>query len=217
MGNFNFKINSISKLVVITLLLFSVVGMSALSSDHYARQEAAAKKQLKLDQPDSVVSARAFLTVYRVLMNPACMNCHPAGDVPLQGPDSKPHTMGVTRGIDGKGVTGLKCKNCHQDTNLPGLHMPPGNPNWHLPPANMKMVFQGKSPRELAKQLLDPKLNGGKSKADLIKHASEDKLVAGSWDHGEGKVVPPVSHAEFAKMMKVWIDKGAYLPPKELK
>jgi len=141
------------------------------------------------------------------------MNCHPKGDVPLQGADSRLHTMGVKRGMDGKGVTGLKCANCHQATNLPGLHMPPGNPNWHLPPADMKMVFEGKSPRELAKQLLNPKLNGGKTKADLIKHAAEDQLVFGSWDHGEGKSVPPVSHAEWVNQFKLWIEKGAYLPP----
>ena len=209
-----FKALKPQKIGIILLLFFSVLAMSALSSNEYAKVGTAEKLAHKDATKDSVISAKAFLAVYRVLMNPACMNCHPTGDVPLQGPDSHLHTMGVKRGIDGKGISGMKCANCHQATNLPGPHMPPGNPNWHLPPANMKMVFQGKSPRELARQLLNPKLNGGKSKADLIKHASEDQLVAGSWDHGEGKSVPPISHAEFARLFKVWIDKGAYLPAK---
>jgi hypothetical protein len=200
----------LNKTGVAAVLLSAVFGLSALSSREYQRSDIPKSKVNK----DSLVSARAFLGVYKVLMNPACMNCHPAGDIPLQGTDSHLHTMGVQRGIDGKGVTSMKCANCHQATNLPGPHMPPGNPNWHLPPANMKMVFQGRSPRQLAKQLLDPKLNGGKSKADLVKHASEDQLVAGSWNHGEGKSVPPISHAEFARLFKIWIDKGAYPPGK---
>ncbi len=42
-------------------------------------------------------------------------------------------------------------------------NMPPGNPNWHLPPPEMKMVFQGKTPGELARQLKDPDQNGHKT------------------------------------------------------
>ena len=204
----------LQKIAIGLFLTTAVLGMKTLSSNRYGKSDAFAGMASQNPKIDSVTSAKAFLQVYRVLMNPACMNCHPAGDIPLQGTDSHLHTMGVKRGVDGKGVTTMKCANCHQATNLPGLHMPPGNPNWHLPPANMKMIFEGKSPRQLAKQLLDPKLNGGKSKADLIKHASEDQLVAGSWNHGEGKSVPPISHAEFARQFKLWIDKGAYLPAK---
>jgi hypothetical protein len=78
---------------------------------------------------DSVESATAFLEVYKVLMNPRCMNCHPAGDRPLQGEDSHIHIMNVQRGKDGHGVYALKCSNCHQPENVPGVHTPPGNPN----------------------------------------------------------------------------------------
>ncbi|RZK73496.1 MAG: hypothetical protein EOO92_18420, partial [Pedobacter sp.] len=34
---------------------------------------------------DSVASVTAFKKVYSVLMSPRCMNCHPSGDIPLQG------------------------------------------------------------------------------------------------------------------------------------
>lgn len=90
---------------------------------------------------DSMASVKAFGEVYKVLMSPRCLNCHPAGDVPLQGDDSHIHTMLPRRGPDGKGLYAMKCANCHQDENTPGLHMPPGNPKWHLPPADMKMVL----------------------------------------------------------------------------
>jgi hypothetical protein len=163
---------------------------------------------------DSIGSQKAFLSAYKVLMSPRCMNCHPSGDIPLQGDDSHLHTQGVKRGIDGKGLYALKCANCHQPQNTPGLHMPPGNPKWHLPPANMKMVFQGKSPKELAAQLKDPKRNGNKTLAQLIDHVTNDKLVLGGWNPGDGRTLPPSSHAEFAKNFKAWIDKGAYLPSK---
>jgi hypothetical protein len=163
---------------------------------------------------DSVASVQAFMGVYKVLKSPRCMNCHPAGDAPLQGDDSHVHTMNVQRGIDGHGVYALKCSNCHQAQNTPGLHTPPGNPRWALPPADMKMVFQGRTPRQLAKQLLDPKQNGGKTKQQLIDHVTLDGIVLGGWNPGEGRTLPPVSHAEFARLFKTWIDKGAYLPAK---
>jgi hypothetical protein len=163
---------------------------------------------------DSVASVRAFMGVYKVLMSPRCMNCHPAGDAPLQGDDSHVHTMNVQRGIDGHGIYAVKCSNCHQAQNIPGLHTPPGNPAWALPPADMKMVFQGRTPRQLAKQLLDPKQNGGKSRQQLIDHATSDGIVLGGWNPGEGRTLPPMSHAEFARLFKTWIDKGAYLPGK---
>lgn len=164
--------------------------------------------------PDSLVSKKAFLQVYKVLMSPRCMNCHPSGDAPLQGDDSHVHTMGVLRGPDGTGLYALKCANCHQAVNTPGRGMPPGNPKWHLPPANMKMVFQGRTPRELAAQLLDPAKNGGKTKEQLIRHISSDTLVLAGWKPAEGLSLPPLGHAEFTKEFKLWIGKGAYLPDK---
>jgi hypothetical protein len=163
---------------------------------------------------DSVASVQAFMGVYKVLMSPRCMNCHPAGDAPLQGDDSHVHTMNVQRGVDGHGLYALKCQNCHQAQNAPGLHTPPGNPKWALPPADMRMVFQGRTPRQLAKQLLDPKQNGGKTKQQLIDHATSDGIVLGGWNPGEGRTLPPISHAQFATLFKTWIDKGAYLPAK---
>jgi hypothetical protein len=161
---------------------------------------------------DSIASVKAFMDVYKVLMSPRCMNCHPSGDIPLKGDDSQLHSMLPRRGKEGKGMYAMKCSNCHQPENVAGLHMPPGNPNWHLPPANMKMIFQGRTPRQLAKQLVNPKTNGNKTLQQLIEHA-DDGLVKAGWNPGEGRTLPPLSHKEFKKVWITWIKTGAYAPP----
>jgi hypothetical protein len=163
-------------------------------------------------QKDEAGARAAFLEAYKVFTHPRCLNCHPAGDVPLQGDESRLHAQNVKRGPDGKGKYALKCANCHQPSNLPGENMPPGNPNWHLPPPEMRMVFQGKTPGELARQLKDPKQNGGKTLEQLLHHISEDKLVLWGWDPGDGRTKPPLSHAEFVRQMRAWVEKGAAAP-----
>jgi hypothetical protein len=74
------------------------------------------------------------------------------------------------------------------------------------------MVFQGKTPAELARQLKDPKQNGNRTLDQLIHHVSEDKLVLGGWDPGDGRIKPPIGHAEFAAKVREWIEKGAAVP-----
>jgi cytochrome c5 len=165
---------------------------------------------------DSMASANAFLQVYKVLMSPRCMNCHPAGDVPLNGEDNHLHPQGVKRGVDGKGLYAMKCSNCHQTQNTPGLNMPPGAEGWHLPVADTPLVFQGKTAHELALQLKDTKQNGNKSPHDLIEHMKTD-LVKWGWKPGEGRTTPPLSYTEFFNQFKLWIDKGAVVPPESKK
>ena len=157
-------------------------------------------------------SREAFLALYPVLMHSRCMNCHPAGDAPLQGDAGLPHAQNVQRGHDGKGMYALRCTNCHQEANLAGENLPPGNPTWHLPPKGMPMVFQGKSPGELARQLKDPKQNGGKALDQLIHHVEVDKLVLWGWDPGVGRSKPPMSHEEFVRKFREWVENGAVAP-----
>jgi len=167
--------------------------------------------QIPVAQQDSIASKEAFSQVYEVLMHPRCLNCHPAGDIPLQGEDSHVHSMKPRRGKDGKGLYAMKCANCHQNTNAPGENTPPGNPNWHLPPADMKMVFEGRSAPELAKQLVDRSRNGDKNIAELIEHA-DDTLVKAGWNPGKGLSLPPLSHEEFKDAWITWLKNGAYAP-----
>lgn len=156
---------------------------------------------------DSVVSKAAFMKVYAVLQSPRCMNCHPAGDIPLVGDASEEHGQGVTRGKKGN-----NCGSCHMDEFIDGVSMAPAAKNWRMPPAHMKMIFQGKTPRQLAAQLLDSATNGKKTAADLIKHVKEDGLVLYGWNPGDGKKIPTISHAEFVKQFELWISTGAFLP-----
>jgi hypothetical protein len=192
-------------LIVLTILLSVVVLMSFVINNNPVNNHpnVAAK--------DSVASVKAFMEVYKVLMSPRCMNCHPAGDVPLNGDDNHLHNMTPQRGKDGKGLNAMKCSNCHQSTNVAGLNQPPGHPDWHLPPANMKMVFEGRTANQLAKQLVNPKTNGNKTIQQLIAHA-DDGLVKAGWNPGEGRTLPPMSHAQFKKAWITWIKTGAYAP-----
>jgi len=191
-------------------ILASFVISMAFGLDRAPATDSVAAQTPKIKK-DSVASVKAFQHVYRVLMSPRCMNCHPAGDIPLQGDDSHLHEMFPKRGTEGKGVLAMKCTNCHQPDNTPGPHAPPGNPNWHLPPAEMKMVFEGKTARQLAKQLVDRKQNGNKDMKQLLEHA-DDSLVKWGWQPGEGRTLPPLSHAEFKKQWTIWINTGAYAP-----
>jgi len=195
-------------LSVIALFLIGIV--SAFSDDVSHSADVDAGTGFKEDSLKSVI---AFKKVYEVLQSPRCMNCHPKGDIPLQGDQNKLHAMFPKRGADGKGILTMKCANCHQTENTVGLKTPPGSPEWHLPPANMKMVFQGRSPHELAKQLVDPKQNGNKDLKALIAHA-DDGLVKWGWNPGEGRTLPPISHAEFKEAWITWLTKGAYAPGK---
>lgn len=198
-----------SKTIIALIMLLSGIGL--MSSGFMEKKDAMTHNVHGRVNKDSTESVKAFAEVYKVLMSPRCMNCHPSGNIPLQGDDSHLHTMSPNRGADGKGVYAMKCANCHQPSNTAGVHTPPGNPKWHLPPAGMEMVFQGKTPHQLARQIMDPKQNGNKNKAQLLEHA-HDGLVMAAWTPGEGRTLPPMSHEAFVKAWVTWIEKGAYAP-----
>jgi hypothetical protein len=200
------------KLIVISVIAF-IAGIITLSF----RSETVKKNNYATLPKDSAGSVKAFMSVYKVLKSARCMNCHPSGEAPLQGDDNHIHTMNVKRGVDGKGLYSVRCSNCHQAENTKGLHMPPGNPKWGLPPANMRMVFQGRTPRQLALQLLDPKQNGGRTKAQLIDHMANDDLVGWAWHPGDGRTLPPMNRPAFAAQVRLWIAKGAYAPSAKVK
>jgi hypothetical protein len=185
---------------------FAILGFVSATASIAVSLLARAAKQ------DADASRAAFLQVYRVLTSPRCQNCHPAGDAPLQGDDSHVHLQNVKRGRDGRGVYGMRCDTCHQTKNLSGEHMPPGNPKWSLPLPEQKMVFVGRSPGELCRQLEDPKQNGGRTLAALLDHVANDELVGWGWNPGDGRTPPPLSRVETAAQMKVWVEGGAACP-----
>src|ERR1700686_4866501 len=149
--------------VLLTLAVCVMAGASAWPIRHgqVLADELSVRVHSRTGDTKSAASEAAFLQVWKVFTSPRCQNCHPAGDAPLQGDDSHVHTQNVKRGKDGQGVYGMRCDTCHQTTNLSGEHLPPGNPKWSLPTPEHKMVFVGRTPAELCRQLKDPKQNGG--------------------------------------------------------
>ncbi|MGK3988037.1 hypothetical protein WME99_33650 [Sorangium sp. So ce136] len=157
----------------------------------------------------------AFETVRGVLQHPRCQNCHPAGDVPLQGDEGRLHNQLVLRGPTGHGMAGAGCTTCHGPTNPPnsfGMHVPPGvAKGWHMPPPEMKMVFVGVAPRALCEQIKDPARNGGKDMAALRVHL-EDPLVTWGWNPGAGRTPVPTPYPEFIAAWETWARAGAPCP-----
>lgn len=153
----------------------------------------------------------AFEALVPVLRNPRCMNCHSIGDYPRQGDDSHRHTMQVRRGPDGHGVNAVKCSTCHQDHNLPGLHMPPGAPGWHLPPPAMPMIWQGLTDHQLCELLKDPKQNGNRTVDQIVQHM-HTPLVLWGWNPGEGRTPIPIPLHEFLDGVDKWALEGAGCP-----
>jgi cytochrome c5 len=188
--------------VALTLLIFAFATLPAMTTPP---DSAPAK-------PDADASKQAFLQIHKVFTSPRCQNCHPAGDAPLQGDDSHVHIQNAKRGRDGHGVYGMRCDTCHQTANLAGEHMPPGNPKWSLPLPDHKMVFVGRSPGELCRQIKDPKQNGGRTLAQLLGHVANDILVGWGWNPGDGRTLPPLTRPETVAAIKVWIEGGAACP-----
>jgi hypothetical protein len=158
-------------------------------------------------------SVALFEEAGKVLTHPRCVNCHPAGDRPLQGMDQHPHNPPVVRGPADMGAAGLQCPTCHLDRNTPlqttSIRSIPGTSDWHLAP--IEMAWQGKSLAEICEQIKDPKRNGNRDLAALNEHMHSD-LVLWGWNPGEGREPAPGTAARFAELFKAWTDSGAACP-----
>jgi hypothetical protein len=202
------------KLFILSLACLLFAGFGWSSRINLSKFSEPRDKNESVDYGDLETARAAFVEAYPVFMSPRCANCHPAGDVPTQGDMMLLHTQGITRGKDGKGVYGMKCTTCHQKENLDGDHLPPGvSTEWHMPPADMKMVFQGRTAKQLCLQLKDPKQNGGrKTPEEAINHLEEDPIVHWGWSPGNGRTTPPLSYEVFLAKMKEWAGNGGTCP-----
>lgn len=162
--------------------------------------------------PASPASLAAWSTIYAVLQHPRCMNCHPSDGVPKQGDDKRPHPQNVQGGADGQGRFALRCEACHRPFNLQGPHMPPGAPNWHMPSSGTPMIFEGKTSAQLCRQLKDLELNGKRTPEQIFEHISKDPLVLWGWSPGEGRTPVSISHEDFVRAVRAWIDGGCGCP-----
>lgn len=163
---------------------------------------------------DSLKEQEPFDIVMEVLTHKRCVNCHPAGDTPLQGEDSHLHNFDIVRGEDDHGLAGYTCNTCHQEenNNYSGV---PGAPHWALAP--IEMAWEGKTRVEIATQMMDPNRNGGRNHEEILEHLTEHELVLWAWDPGvdaEGteRELPPHSKEVFINAVKEWIEEGAKIP-----
>ncbi|MFT3836602.1 MAG: Isoquinoline 1-oxidoreductase subunit [Myxococcaceae bacterium] len=153
--------------------------------------------------------ADLFAPIYSVLQSPRCMNCHPAGNAPLQTDISRVHRMMVSRRMT---ELGMKCTGCHALQNPADEHQPPGAHGWSLPPKETPMVFQGRTAPQLCNQLKDPKQNGNKSLDQLKSHFHEEPLVNWGFSPGAGRSKPPLTHEQLLEAVEKWIKAGAPCP-----
>jgi hypothetical protein len=165
---------------------------------------------------DQAERSRAlFNEIAKVVTHPRCMNCHPAGNRPLQGNDQHEHLPPVPRGDAGLGVAGLYCSACHTERNFTLVGATtyksiPGHPRWQLAP--IEMAWEGKSVSQICQQLKDPARNGGRTLALLHEHLAKDDLVAWGWAPGEGREPAPGNQQLLGELAQAWIDSGAQCP-----
>ncbi len=161
-------------------------------------------------------SAALFEEAGKVLLHPRCLNCHPAGNRPLQGMAMKPHMPPAFRGKDNFGLPAMRCGTCHTDKNVElateagTLKSIPGDPNWHLAP--IEMAWEGKSLHAICEQIKDVRRNGGKDLAAIVAHMAEDHLVGWAWSPGEGREPAPGTQKAFGDLIKGWAESGAVCP-----
>jgi hypothetical protein len=151
----------------------------------------------------------SFDEVAKVLLHPRCMNCHPAGDRPLQKDTNSFHKQNVSRRLE---QLGHSCTTCHPAQPLPGANMPPGAPHWHMPSARVPMVFEKRTPQQLCEQLKDPNANGNRTLEQIRHHMAEDAIVKWGFSPGEGRSMPHLSHEDFVKRVDAWLAAGAPCP-----
>ena len=161
----------------------------------------------------------AWNEVYSVLVSPRCLNCHTAAAYPQQGDDRHRHFANVTRGAEGRGVPGLTCTGCHQQTNADATGVP-GAPDWHLAPLSMRWQDTGGralSSADVCRAVTDRSKNNNLDARGLLKHHEHDALVLWAWSpglraDGTTRRVPPLTHAAFVGATRRWVEAGTPCP-----
>jgi hypothetical protein len=192
-------------LLIVALIPISVTGVNSADAPTTL---AAPDSFSNLSDP-AAQSAALFTEADKVLSSPRCVNCHPAGDRPLQGDAQRLHQPPVARGSDGFGTATMRCSMCHQDANFDPAGMP-GHAHWHLAPR--EMAWQNKTAGEICAQLKDPARNGGRSLDDVATHIATDSLVGWAWAPGFGRASAPGTQAQLGALIKAWIQTGAVCP-----
>jgi hypothetical protein len=207
------------KFPVVLIFIVSIFGAAAWKpAPAFAQStpQLAAHQDLKAPSEFESISDKAarsramFSEIGKLLTHPRCMNCHPAGDQPLQGAEHRLHYPPARR--TGLGDT---CAACHTDRNVT-IHVTasfqsiPGHPRWALAP--LSMAWEGKSLGDICRQIKDKDRNGGRDLALLQEHIAKDDLVAWGWNPGMGREPAPGTQDAAGKLVQAWIDNGAECP-----
>ena len=192
------------------LAFAALVGAPAVDGDDAGDLQPVASFKTIADKAER--SAALFVEAGKVLTHPRCMNCHPAGDAPLQGEDGSAHEPPVRRGQGGLGVVGMRCTTCHMKENFdPGRV--PGDSHWRLAPR--RMAWEGLSLGEICAQIKDPERNGRRDIDAIVEHMVEDSLVGWAWEPGPGREPAPGSWQSFGELIRAWAKTGAVCPEAE--
>jgi hypothetical protein len=200
-----------SQIVISVVALISVLTIACTAdaaSDTVSSGLAAPESFSSIAEADKR-SAALFTELGKVLTNPRCVNCHPAGDRPRQGDSRRLHQPPVERGADGLGLESMRCNMCHQSANFDPGRMP-GHPEWHLAPR--EMAWEGKTLSEICLQIKDPARNGNRPLQELVHHIGSDTLVGWAWVPGFGRQPAPGTQKEAGALVEAWVKTGAVCP-----
>lgn len=199
----------------LSLLLVSMTWSALSTRGAFERWE----PKMSAADPKLANGLAAWERVYSVLTSARCINCHTATNYPQQGDDRHRHFANVIRGPEGKGVPGLNCASCHQDTNADSTGAPGGH-NWHLAPLSMRWQDtndQILSSAAVCRAVTDRTKNNGLDGPGLLKHHEEEPLVLWAWSPGRRpdgtmRTLPPLTHAEFVAATRTWVEAGTPCP-----
>lgn len=196
------------------------VGLVAAATIAVALVAGAFAKTAKVPDNNSTAQGlAAWDQVYSVLTHPRCINCHTATNYPQQGDDRHRHVANVVRGRGGRGVPGLNCASCHQETNADSTGVPGGH-NWHLAPLEMRWQDTNDRPLSSAavcRQITDRSRNHNLDGPGLLKHHEEEALVKWAWNpgirpDGTARTLPPMTHEQFIAATRRWVESGTPCP-----
>jgi len=200
-----------AKRMALLAALMAVLGLPFLTEVYSAEPSATLASPESFDGIGDTAarSAALFTEAGKVVTSPRCVNCHPAGDRPLQGETQRLHQPPVARGPDGFGTASMRCASCHQSANYDAAGMP-GHEHWHLAPR--EMAWQDKTLGEICAQIKDPARNGGRSLQQILTHMATDTLVGWAWAPGFGRKPAPGTQQELGALIDAWIKTGAACP-----
>ena len=166
---------------------------------------------------DKAERSRAlFNEIAKVVTHPRCMNCHPAGNHPLQGDDRHEHLPPVPRGEAGLGVAGLNCATCHTERNftLVGAARPTRAFRAIRAGASRRSKWPGKASRS-ARSASSSRTR--RATADARSRCCTSISRTTTWSRGAGSRAKGASRRradqkQLGALAQAWIESGAQCP-----